>query len=140
MMDLHNQIKVVRCVDPVASGTTGTGQVGKVVDRAGYESVEFVIGYGAITATAATLSVIMKEGDVTGTMTSVADAFLLGTELAAGVAAAVRVDGSTEKIVTRIGYAGSKRYVQVDIDAVTTAAVIVSAIAVLGSPHKMPVS
>jgi hypothetical protein len=61
---------------------TGVGVVGKVVDRKGYDGVEFIISYGTITATSATITPIIKHGDVTGTMTSVADADLLGTEAA----------------------------------------------------------
>jgi hypothetical protein len=78
--DLHNNIKRVRSISPVAVGTTGTGQTGKIVDRAGYEAVEFEFDYGSITATNAVFTVVVKEGDVTGTMTSIADADLIGTE------------------------------------------------------------
>ena len=49
--DLHNNVKVLRVVSPVAIGTTGTGQVGKIIDRAGYEGVEFIVSYGTVTAT-----------------------------------------------------------------------------------------
>jgi hypothetical protein len=63
--DLHNNVLAVRGTAPVAIGTTGTGQVGKIVDRKGYGGVEFIIGYGTITATNAVFTVIVKEGDAT---------------------------------------------------------------------------
>jgi hypothetical protein len=49
-----------RSVGPVAVGTTGTGTTGKIVDRKGFKDVEFIFGYGAITATNATVTVIVE--------------------------------------------------------------------------------
>jgi len=139
MHDLHNNIDATVVVTPVAVGTTGTGQTGGIIDTQGYGAVEFVIGVGAITATNAVFSVTILDGDVTGTLASVADGDLLGTELLAGVAAAVRVDGSTEKVVKRIGYKGIKRYVQANISSTVTAGTPVSISAVLHSPNVAPV-
>lgn len=138
MHDLHNNCRTVVAIAPVAAGTTGAGQAGAIVDRQGYGGVEFVIAYGAITATAATFSVTIKEGDVTGSMTPVADADLLGTEALAGIAAAVRVDGSTENVTKRVGYKGGKRYVQCSIVNTATAATPIGAVAVLHSPQVAP--
>jgi hypothetical protein len=39
--DLHNNIKIVRSISPVAGAATG-----KVIDRAGYAGVEIEISYG----------------------------------------------------------------------------------------------
>jgi len=138
MHDLHNNCRTAVAIAPVAAGTTGTGQAGSIVDRKGYGGVEFIIGYGAITATAATFTVTLKEGDATGSMTSIADADLLGTEALAGIGAAARVDGSTENVTKRVGYKGSKRYVQCSIVNTATAATPVSAVAVLHSPNVAP--
>ena len=49
MHDLHNNCRTAIAIEPVAAGTTGTGQAGNVIDRAGYGGVEFIIGYGAVT-------------------------------------------------------------------------------------------
>ncbi len=140
MRDLHNNIKAIRAISPVAVGTTGTGQVGKIIDRKGYRGVEFILGYGSITATNAVFTVTVKEGDATGAMTSVADADLLGTESAAGIAAGVRVSNSNKNVSKRIGYIGTKRYVQCGIKSTVTAAVPVSAEAVLHAPYEAPVA
>lgn len=140
MRDLHNNINVVTCIAPVAVGTTGTGQTGSVIDCKGYDSVEFVLHYGAITATAATFTPTILHGDATGSMASAAAADLLGTEAAAGLAAAARVDGSTENVAKRIGYIGGKRYVQAKIVSTATAGTPVSAAAVLGNAHRAPVA
>lgn len=137
--DLYNNVKVVRCIAPVAVGTTGTGQTGKVIDRQGYEGVTFVCSYGAITSTAAVFTATVKEGDVTGTLTSVADADLIGTESAVGVAAAATRTSGTSKLVSKkIGYKGVKRYVQINIKSTATAGTPVSATAVLSNPLHGP--
>ena len=111
--DLHSSMKVVRTISPVAVGTTGTGQTGKVIDRAGYQGVELIVGYGAITATNATFTVTLMEGDVTGTMTSVADSNMIpnanGESLAGIAAAATRTSGVSKNVTHRIGYIGTKR-------------------------------
>ena len=139
MHDLHNNVRAKVVVEPIAVGTTGTGQTGSVIDTQGYGGVEFVCSYGAITATDAVFTVVVTEGDVTGTMTSVADADLLGTELLAGVAAiATRVDGSSEKVTKRVGYKGGKRYVQANVSSTVTAGTPVSISAVLHSPNVAP--
>lgn len=136
--ELHNNVAITRGTAPVAVGTTGTGQVGQVIDRKGYRGVEFIIGYGAITATSAVFTVIVKEGDATGTMTSVADADLLGTESAAGIAAAVRASGTTKDVFKKIGYIGTKRYVQCTVKSTATAGTPVSVVPVLYGPALVP--
>lgn len=139
MNDLHNNCDAQRVITPVAVGTTGTGQTGKIIDRMGYGGVEFVCAFGSITSSTAVFTTTVKEGDVTGTMTSVADADLLGTELLAGVAAGARVSGTTKNCVRRIGYRGKKRYVQCNIKSTATAGTLVSCDAVLHSPSVAPV-
>ena len=141
MKDHHNIIKTMVGVAPVAVGTTGTGQAGKIIDTAGYGGVEFVVAYGTLTATNAVYTVTVKEGDVTGTMTSVADADLLGTELLAGIAASTpRTSGVSKNVTKRIGYKGNKRYVSCGVKSTITAATPVAVIAVLHSPAIAPTS
>lgn len=140
MHDLHNNIRVVPVVSPVAVGTTGTGQTGLVIDRQGYGGVEFIVAYGSITATSAVYTVTVKEGDVTGTMTSVADADLVGTEALASLGAATRTDGTGDKVTYRVGYRGKKRYVQANIKSTATAGTLVAISAILHSPGVGPTS
>ena len=140
MHDLHNNISAIVCIEPVAVGTTGTGKTGGIIDTRGYGGVEFICSYGAITATDAVFTVVIKDGDVTGTLASVADSGLLGTELLAGViAVSTRVDGTSEKVVKRIGYKGAKRYVQANISSTVTAGTPISCEAILHSPNVAPV-
>lgn len=139
-LDLHNNVRAIVAIEPVAAGTTGTGQAGNIIDRKGYHGVEFIVSYGAVTSTAATFTVTVKEGDATGSMTSVADADLLGTEALATLGAGTRTDGSTEKVTKRVGYIGNKRYVQVSIVNTATAGTPVSAVALLHGPEAVPTS
>jgi hypothetical protein len=140
--DLHSNIKVLRVISPVAAGTTGTGKTGKIIDRQGYGGVEFIFDYGAITkTTGGTFTVTVLEGDVTGTMTSVADASLLGTELLASITTTgTRASGVSMNVSKRLGYIGDKRYVQAKIVNVGTAATPIAATAVLFNPSVAPVS
>ena len=141
MKDMHNVINALRVVPPIAVGTTGTGQTGKVIDTAGYGGVEFIVSYGTITATNAVFTVVCKEGDVTGTLTSVADADLLGTELLAGIPAGTpRTSGVNKNVVKRLGYKGAKRYVNLSISSTITAATPVSIQAVMHTPVVAPTS
>ena len=141
MFDPKNGLKVAVGVAPVAIGTTGTGQVGKIIDRSGYLGpVMFSIGYGSVTATAAAFTVTVKEGDATGAMTSAADIDLIGTEAAAGLAAAAsRTSGTSKNVVKTVGYKGAKRYVQCGVKSTTTAGTPVSINAVL-QPASRPAS
>lgn len=139
--DLHNNIKALRVISPVAAGTTGTGKTGVIIDRQGYGGVEFIVGYGTITATNATLTATVLEGDVTGTMTSVADADLQGTEVLASIVAGTpRTSGSNKNVTKRIGYKGSKRYVTMKVVPTITATTPISVDAVLFNPSVAPVS
>jgi hypothetical protein len=145
-----NELKRVRSVSPVAIGTTGTGQTGKIVDRRptvsgvtyNYRRVAFELDFGTITATGATYTLVVKEGDVTSAMTSIADADLDGTEAGAvPAAAASRTSGSNKNVSFRLGYKGTKRYVQVaKLSSTVTATTPVAATVLLMDPDLMPVA
>lgn len=140
MRDLHNNMDVERVLSPQAK-TTIAMQLGKVIDLKGYEGCEFVISYGEITATDATLTPLIKDGDVTGTLASVADTYLLGTEAGAGIAAGTpRTSNSNKNVTKRIGYIGNKRYVTAGLSSTVTAATIVSIDVIKGMPSRQPVA
>lgn len=140
MNDLHSNCDQVVSIPPIAL-TTIAGLAGAINDRQGYKGVTFFVGYGAMTATDATIVLRLKEGDVTGTLTSVADSDLLGTEALASIPAATRTDGVGDKVFKRLGYKGVKRYVQLSVASTTvTAATIVSAVLVLTNPDVAPVA
>lgn len=143
MNDLHSNIDAQRVW--ASKAASGGAAAGKIIDRQGYGGVEFVISYGAVTATNATATILIKEGAVTGTLTSVADADLIGTELLAGLPVAdttgTRTSAVTQNVVKRVGYKGNKRYVQCSLASETvTAATILSITAILHNPTLAPVA
>lgn len=142
MKDLHGAVTHSRGIDPIAIGANAT-KTGKIIDTAGYGGVEFLAAYGAVTTTGTIVTLVMFEGDVTGTMTSVADADLLGTELLASlpVQATARTSGVGKNVTKRVGYRGNKRYVRVDaVGTGTTSVGCVSVSALLHSPNIAPTS
>lgn len=137
MKDMHNNIKVVHAISPQAIGTTGAanGKLSAVIDRQGFESVEFVFSSGASASVADTINPIVYESD-TATVAGFAavdDADLLGLEEAQKLT--LTAAGSS-----RIGYRGNKRYVGIRLYGLGTATAIVSAAAILGDPHNAPVA
>ncbi len=139
------EFKAVRSLSPVAIGTTGTGSAGKIVDRrptvagvtTNHRRIAFVLDYGTITATNAAFTLVVKEGDVTGTMTSIGDSDLDGTEAACVPAAGTRTSGTTKNVSFRLGYKGTKRYVQVfKMSSTVTATTPVATTVLLMDPEQ----
>lgn len=136
MKDMHNNISVVKALKPAAVGTTGAanGTLSGIIDRQGFNSVEFVYQSGGSASVADTITPVVFEAAATGdSFTSVADADLLGTE------AALTLTTSAGKI-GRVGYVGSKRYLKLKLYGVGTATAVVAASAVLGNPNQAPVA
>lgn len=134
MKDMHSKIKVINAITPAAVGTSGAanGKLSGVIDRRGYESVEFVFNYSTAGATGDTITPVVLEGDATGgSFTSVADADLIGSEAAITLTAAG---------ASRIGYRGNKRYLKLRLYGVGHATGLVGAMAVLGDAHDAPVA
>lgn len=139
--DFHNNVNVVRGISPIAIGTTGTGQTTAAIDRSGYGAVEFIVEYGAVTTATGVHTVLITESDAsTGGFTSVADTDLLGTELAAGLAAATRVSGTTQHVKKKVGYIGTKKYVKAKVSSTATAGTLVSITPLLVNPRHAPVT
>lgn len=140
--DFYNNHAVVRALSAAAAGTTGTGRTSAALDTRGYLGKTFHIHYAGITATAATITPTVLEGDTTGgSFTSVSDDDLLGTEAAAAIAAGTpRASGSNMHITKKLGYKGAKRYVKLKLVPTATAGTIVEANLVLTHPNLAPVS
>ena len=138
MYDLHDNIRTKTVITPTAIGANAT-KTGLVVDRQGYGGVEFVAEYGSVTTTGSVVTLVVKEGDVTGTLTSVANADLLGTEVLASLAAGARVAGTGKEVTKRVGYKGAKRYVSVDaVQTGVTSVGCVAVTAILHTPGNAP--
>jgi len=139
LKDLHNNVRTKTVISPLAIGANAT-KSGVVIDRQGYGGVEFLASYGAVTTTGTVVTLVVKEGDATGSMASVADADLLGTEALASLPAATpRTAGTTKEVTKRIGYVGNKRYVTVDaVQTGVTSVGCVGVAAILHSPGLAP--
>lgn len=142
MNDLHNNSRALTVLAPRALATVAGSKTAKVIDRQGFGGVEFIFAYGATSASTAAIPVVIKEGDVTGTLTSVADGDLLGTEALAGIGLVARTSGTGKNVVKRVGYRGNKRYVTAFIGTVSAAVVTVANIfgisAILHNPSISP--
>lgn len=138
MHDLHNNIRTKVALLPAAIGANAT-KTGVIIDRQGYGGVEFVVMYGAVTTTGTVVTAVMKEGDATGSLTSVADGDMLGTEALVSLLAGARVAGAGKEVTKRIGYVGTKRYAQLNfVQTGTTSVGYIAAAALLHSPESAP--
>lgn len=134
MRDLHNNIHPLRVISPV-SVADNTAQVGQIIDRQGYHSLEYIISTGSIADADATFAVLLEESDDSGMSgaTAVADADLIGTE----ALAAFQFDDDNE--TRKLGYKGHKRYTRLTITpSANASAALLSAVAVLGHPASAP--
>lgn len=134
MKDMHNNMTPVVAMNMAAISTSTTTN-GIIVDRQGYEALEFVVFSATITDGTFTPLVEHSDAyDLSGSA-AVPDAELFGTE--AGIAF-VAADDNTVK---RIGYAGNKRYVRLSLvsSGVSTGGTL-GAVALKGAPHLAPVA
>lgn len=134
MRDMHNNINVKRVLSPV-SVADNTAQVGEIIDRQGYDALEYLIATGSLADADATFTVLLEEGDAANLSdaAAVADANLLGTEALASFTYA------DDDKVFKLGYKGFKRYTRLTITpAANASAALLSAVAVLCHPSSAP--
>ena len=134
--DLHNAIDIRRSNDPTRI-SDNTANVGQIIDRADFESLEYAIAIGTIADADATFVVLIDDGDNSALTdaAAVADGFLLGTESGAAF------DFADDNQVRKIGYRGSKRFVRLTITpSANSGDADISAVAILGGARKEPQS
>lgn len=135
MLDLHNNLKFSRGLSPVAATTDNTAYTSQVIDRAGFDSVEFVWLAGSIADADVTFTLLVEESDSNFSGSAVADADLLGTE-----ANGAPLLGSDNQ-VGKIGYKGTKRYLRVTITPANNSGnIFLAGVWVLGNPRSSPQS
>lgn len=135
MLDLHNNLKFSRGLSPVAATTDNTAYVSQVIDRQGFDSLEFVWLAGSLADVDATFTLLVEESDSNFSGSTVAAADLLGTTT--GGAPLL----SSDNQVGKIGYKGTKRYVRVTITpAANTGNIFLAGVWVLGCPRSAPQS
>lgn len=134
MKDQMNHMYPKRVISPV-SVADNTAQVGQIIDRAGYDSLTYVIAIGSVADADATFTVLLEEGDVSNLSdaAAVADADLIGTEALAGF------QFDSDNGCRKLGYKGTKRYTRMTITPANNAsAAVISAVALLGHPMMTP--
>ena len=133
--DLNSDIRVASAITPQALTTSDVN--GSVIDRAGFETIEFVgnVSTGTIDGTNF-ITVRVFEGDllangnnpVFSNLTEVAATDLLDGTVAVTAAGAFKV-----------GYIGYRRFVAIQFDVTGTVAVTASGTSILANPHLAPV-
>jgi hypothetical protein len=147
--DLFNRLKVVDAVEaPALNTNSDTDIVSAIVDRAGYESVLFVIINGALTDAGAVVSVKLEDGDDSG----LSDAAAVPTAQIQLDSSSGRMDATPEtgfhaaydqgddNKSFKIGYLGDKRYLRLTISPVGNAAgdIPLAVTALLGNARHQP--
>ncbi len=134
MKDLHSNIHTVQVLAPV-SFATNTPLVGAIVDRSGFDSLEYSIALGANAGAAGAYTVLLEEGNdpALADNTTVAAGDLRGT--IANTSWAYTDVNKTRQL----GYVGTKRYTRMTITpSANVAAVLVAVTAILGNPVNAP--
>lgn len=137
-IDLNSYIKVSRGVSPAAILTGNATQTSQIIDRKGYDSLEYLAVAGAVTDGTWTFTVYESDDSGMSGETAVAAADLIG--LASGVNTFTVATGDANTI-KKVGYKGGKRYSR--IKAVQTGAStggFLAVVAVQSSPRYAPVS
>lgn len=137
MRDQMNQLDFKCLFPPLAAQTnSSTARTSEIIDRLGYDALTLVLINGTNTDADATFAVTITESDDSGMSgaTAVAAADLVGTATLAGF------DYSHDKKCRKLGYRGSKRYVQVTVTPTGNNAGdwFMAGVAVLGHPVSAP--
>lgn len=131
--DLHDNVDDRVALDAAAI-SSDTTTAGNIIDTVGYESLEYLVLSKTITDGAYALK--LEEGDDSG-LSDAAD--VPAANVLGALTGFVAADDDTVK---RVGSIGKKRYQRLSIvsTGTTTGVDIMSAVAVLGHPHSMPVA
>jgi hypothetical protein len=135
MRDLANNLNFRPAFVPGAAVTDNTAQVSSILARAGYESVVLALVTGVESDADATFAVTMAESDnsdMSGS-SAVAASDLIGTTALASF------DFSSDSACRKIGYVGSKPFVQATITpSANTGNLFVAGMWVLGGARTTP--
>lgn len=134
--EIHNVTHYVPLIAPVAARTDNTAITSAIIDTAGYNACELVIVTGTNTDSNATFAVTVAESDASNMSGSnaVAASQLVGTT----ALASFQFDDDVE--CRKIGYFGTKRYVQLTVtpSGNDSGNIFLAGVAVLGCPATGP--
>jgi hypothetical protein len=139
---MTNNIQVKRAISPVSDGDN-TAMVSQIIDRAGFQSLTFLIALGSIADADATFASLLEESDASDLSGSnaVADADMISQTAGTAPEAAASFQFDDDNEVRKLGYIGNKRYVRLTITPTGNAsAALLTTIALLGHPDSRPVT
>lgn len=138
-MDLHDNVHPVAAISPGAATIDNTAWVSALVDRSGYDTVEFLIQTGHVFGrTGSTYAVTLTAGNASNgsDQAAVTDPTLLLGSLPSFA-------GTNDDTCYKLGYIGNCRYLQLTItpsgNTGGSGSSYVSAMCLLGSPRNAPV-
>lgn len=143
MIDSTSTKQVKKAIAAISGAADDAAIVSAIIDRAGFESLTFLLAPGVLADADAIFTVLVEDGDAANLSdaAAVADDFLISQTpgTAPEVAAAFRFDDDGE--VRKIGYRGNKRYVRLTLTPVTnTGAWPIAAIALLEGARTLPIT
>lgn len=136
--DMVNHLKVVQAIAP-GTYKGSESPTGAAIDTAGFESVILALVVGSATD-AQTLTVKESFDDSTYTDVDAADVIASPGSDAAAILAAFKTTGTTDDVVSLLGYKGGRRYLKVESTGSGSDGAIYSVIAILGNPKYGPVN
>ena len=136
MRDQMSLIHPVVAIAPQTQTNSSSAIVGEIIDRAGFESLTFVISAGTMTDANATFAVTMEHGDDSG----LSDTAAVAASDLVGTLALAAFQFDDDKECRKIGYVGSKRYTRLTITPTgnDSGAAPLSAVALKGNPASSP--
>lgn len=150
--DLHSNVKVVQLIDPIVGNNTAEGTPSAGLDTKGFDSAELIalLGDSGDTLSGSVyVEVIIEDSDDDTTYTAVTSSDFVIWQ-SDGVAAAPNGSGVVATIDApaedsrkiRVGYLGSKRYVQLKLafTGTHTNGIPIAELGVLGNAHQRPTS
>lgn len=126
--DLHSEVKAVVALDTEVAA--GASSVGNIIDTLGFESAEFVIQSGVITA--GDFTVLLEDGDNSG----LSDAAVIPDVDRLGALPTFAVTADNK--VAKVGSRSKKRYQRLTLIGANTPAGVMSASCILSNPKSTP--
>ena len=138
MKDLYNNIAAVSLLDPIAVSAT---QTITDIDLAGYNSCVLLISCGLDASMAAEHKIVfvLSDSDDGTTYAAVEDADMLGvSDITSGTILSIDNVNTEDNTISKFGYVGGKRYLQLVGTVTGTTDPPVSIVLIKGHPQDSP--
>lgn len=129
-VDLHGRVTAVQAMDQQTINTATTTN-GDAIDTALYNSLEYIVQTGTITAAGATVE--LEQADDSSFSVNNED---VPTAEVVGTLSTIIITSDDQ--VFRVGSVGKRRYQRINIVSDGTMNGVLGAVAILGTPHHQP--